>query len=95
MSDDDRLAAIEAEMERLRAEVRYLRRELETRGLTLPPEMAENPDKTPMSPEGLRSLKQKLAAHARASKPIGKGKGAVSSPEVKKRLESQDKLKKK
>lgn len=93
MSEKERMDELEAEVSRLRQEIQFLRRELQAQGVNVP-EMAENPEKTPMSPEGLRSLKQKLAAHARASKPIGKGKGSVSSPKIKQRLQSQDKLKK-
>jgi len=88
----DKVDQLEGQVEHLAAEVKALRRELAARGVEIP--MEENPGKGPMTPEGLKALKQKLAARARAAKPVGKGKGAVSSPRVKKRLERQVKEKK-
>ena len=92
MSNDEdlqgRVDALESTVEQLTAEIRRLHRELLAQGVNVP-EMAENPEKLPMSPEGLKALRGKLAARARAAKPVGKGKGSVSSPKVKRRLERQ------
>lgn len=74
-------------MDGLREEIRSLHRELVAQGVPVP-EMDENPGKLPLSTEGLRKLKANLAARARSAKPVGTGKGAVSSPAVKARLQS-------
>jgi hypothetical protein len=89
---EERLEAIEekfdAETKALRAEIRRLHRELVARGIDVAP-MDANPEKLPMSSEGLKALKRQLAARARAGKDVGSGKGKVSTVAVKRRLEKQ------
>lgn len=77
----------EERLRKLEEEVRILHRELKAQGVDVP-EMSENPSKTPLSRESLLAVKRDLAARARAAKPVGKGKGAVSSASVKKKLMS-------
>jgi hypothetical protein len=43
-----------------------------------------------MTPEQRRAIRRKTAAWARADKPVGKGRGAVGTEEIKEKLE-QDK----
>lgn len=72
-------------MHRLEREVSLLRAELGARGLSVPP--VSNPGAPPrLSDEARRLVDARRAAKARAAKPVGEGKGKVSSPAVATRL---------
>jgi len=88
MSDhEERIQQLEATMERLTQQVRRLTINLETLGVEVPP-MESNPRKH-LSPSMLSQRRRQLAAGARASKPVGRGRGAVQSQRTKAKLEEQ------
>ena len=90
MSNDlrEEVSQMRSEIEFLRQEVSRLSRELQAQGIEVPDAIrSANPAK--LSPQSLRKLKQQLAARARAAKPVGPGKGRVSSSQVKRKLEKE------
>lgn len=72
---------------RLENELQQLRRELKALGVRVP---EVNPTgRTKLSPEARLAAMRAAAAKARASKPVGKGTGAVRDPSVAARLREE------
>ena len=86
---DTRVEELERGQRRLAEEIDQLSRELRALGVTVPDLNPARPGRTPLSPEARVAALRKSVAKARASKPGGAGKGAVSDPAVAERLRSE------
>jgi chromosome segregation ATPase len=87
MDLDRRIEELERSQRRMGEEIEQLKRELRALGVQIPELDPAAPGKTPLAPEARLAAMRRAAAHARASKRVGSGSGAVSNPETLERLQ--------
>jgi hypothetical protein len=88
MDLERKVEELERNQRRMAEEIEQLQRELRALGVQIPELDPAAPGKTGLSQEARLAVLKKAAAKARASKPVGEGKGAVKDEETAKRLRS-------
>jgi hypothetical protein len=86
---DTRVEELERGARRMADEIDQLARELRALGVSAPELNPGAPGRTKLSDEARLAALQRAAAKARASKPVGSGKGAVADAETADRLRSE------